>query len=113
MALSDRLRGAFNRITGRTDRAMEEWARVFEAECRRVVGVQGSEDDRSKPGEPPRRQTGEGQASIVVRWDRSARILKVTSNRYMAWHDTHLRAWRQPAYDASRHVLDSIKARLR
>lgn len=113
MALSDKLRQAFNRISGRTDRAMTEWARVFEEECHRVVGIQGSKGDRSRPGEAPRRQTGEGQASIVVRWDRSARILKVSANRYMAYHNTALRPWREIAYRAARPVLDSIQARLR
>lgn len=41
-------------------------ANAWNAEKDRALGVQGSEDSRSKPGEPPRRQTGELQKRTVA-----------------------------------------------
>lgn len=37
------------------------------AEWRKTVGVQGTRKNRSLPGEPPRKQTGELQASLFAR----------------------------------------------
>lgn len=45
----------------RLGRNLPEAAKAIQAVSDKVLGVQGSEHDRSRPGEPPRRQTGELQ----------------------------------------------------
>lgn len=113
MGLADKLRRGFNRWTGRVDRGFEEWARVYQRECKAVCGIQGSEEDRSKPGEAPRRQTGQGQASISCTYDRASRIVKLSANRYMTYHDATLRPWKTIARERAWPILESIRARLR
>lgn len=49
--------------------------------AKQIVSVLGPEP--SKPGEPPHRQTGEGQESIEHGWDQDLAMPYLTSNEYM------------------------------
>ena len=112
MSLATKLRAGFARITGRTDRAMVEMAAVIQRTCRETVGVQGDEHDRSAVGEAPRRQTGAGQASIKCVYDRSRKIITLSSNWYMQYHE-RLRPWRDIALARCKPLIDGIRSRLR
>ena len=46
---------------------------------RNMIGVQGTRDDRSLPGEPPKRQSGELQNSIRVIEDRESKTVYLVS----------------------------------
>jgi hypothetical protein len=50
----------------RLQRNLPDAAAAWNAEKDRVLGVRGSEHDRSRPGEPPRRQTGELRKRTVA-----------------------------------------------
>lgn len=68
MGLADRINAIPGRIRSSLERAAQAAINPIDREVKAVLGVQGSEKDRSKPGEPPRRQVGTLQAGSGVRW---------------------------------------------
>ena len=53
---------------------------------RNMIGVQGTRDDRSLPGEPPKRQSGELQNSIRVLRDNREQLAVVYSDSEHWWY---------------------------
>jgi hypothetical protein len=51
-----------NAMRTRAQKNLPAAAALWNAEARRVLGVQGSPTNRSRPGQAPRRQTGQLQA---------------------------------------------------
>jgi hypothetical protein len=87
------LRDAPLRMRAAAVRNMPRAAAYLEAQLRQTCGRAGTEANRSRPGEAPRKQTGAGQASIRARFNVLTLTITVTANRYMARHDATLRPW--------------------
>jgi hypothetical protein len=56
-------------VRRRTINGLQKLAYAVETRARMLLSVQGSPTDRSHPGEPPRRQTGELQAGVYSQVD--------------------------------------------
>lgn len=66
--------------------AMHQLSIEMEEKLKTVIGKQGSRFDRSKPGEPPRRQTGYLQENVSVEFV-GGKQLTVRSPQYGTWLD--------------------------
>ncbi len=68
MSLADKIRSAPARIQAKLERAANSTLDPINREIHTILGVQGSDSDRSKPGEPPRKQTGRLQRTTYAKW---------------------------------------------
>lgn len=70
-------------------------ARYWEEQCRQSCDRPGTSENRSSPGEAPRRQSGVGVQSIKARVELHTLSIVTTSNVYMkALNDGTARDWR-------------------
>lgn len=67
-------------VRRRTLRGLLRLAMAVETRARMLLGVQGSPTDRSFPGQPPRRQTGELQTSVFSEVDEESMSAFVGTN---------------------------------
>lgn len=68
MSLADRIRDVPRRVQDDLIRFANAVIPYVQDEFKRTLNVQGSRSDRSKPGEPPRRQTGRLVKSAWARY---------------------------------------------
>jgi len=95
-------------------------ARAVVARAKELLSVQGSPTDRSLPGEPPRKQTGDLQRSIGYTIDETTlksqvgtplpygKYLELGTRRGLA-----ARPWLRPAFAWVAARMDAIIARIR
>lgn len=100
--------------------------RIIQAEAKRLLSVAGSGRVNGKkagprrasaPGEPPRKQTGQGRASVAVEVDSTTMEGRVgPTAKYMAWLELGTkrvapRPWLRPAVAASQaKIMDLAKS---
>lgn len=87
------LRDAPLRMRLKAARNMPRAGAYLQEQLRQTCGRPGTESNRSRPGEAPRKQTGVGQASIRVKFDLLRLALTVIANVYMAHHNASGRPW--------------------
>lgn len=66
-------------------RATQELAKQMQARLRKVLDVQGTPKMRSRPGQPPRKQSGDLQRDTTVKQE--GRTLVVRTRQYGTWLD--------------------------
>lgn len=110
LALKLRL-AAKNKFGKDLDAKMNAAAAALEAEAKQLCSVQGSASNRSKPGEPPRRQTGRGMNSIRARWDKLSRSLYLTAVNYMLILEKRNRPWQRTAIEKARAMFKDLLVR--
>lgn len=67
-------------VRRRTLRGLLRLVTAVETRAKALLGVQGSPTDRSHPGQPPRRQTGNLQASVFSQVDEESLSAFVGTN---------------------------------
>jgi hypothetical protein len=67
-------------VRRRTMHGLRKLAVAVETKAASLLGVQGSPTDRSHPGQPPRRQTGELQAGVFSEVDEESMSAFVGTN---------------------------------
>lgn len=106
-ATSQELAGLPRKLRDVAARNLEDATRVLEDEVREVLSVRGSRDDRSRPGEAPRYQTGRLWASIHRDVDRLNLVGRVIAG---APYASYLIAKNRPFFDlAYRRARDRIR----
>jgi hypothetical protein len=112
----DRVRSLMPWVKAQKRRNLAEAGQYLESEWKKTVSVPGSRSDRSKPGEPPRRQTGETQKSLkatvtddllTMHGSKVAQYLDEGTRRMAA------RPHRNPTLDRCRPTLLQILAKRR
>ena len=113
MKILDRLKNLMPWVKAAKRKKLETAAAYLLAEYRKTVGVQGSKLDRSRPGEPPRRQTGAFQASLQVHVEDWGLSLGSTNGKLARWLEEGTkkmkpRPHREPTLDRCRSRLLAI-----
>jgi hypothetical protein len=105
-------------VRGSVADGLRRAGKLYRDECRRVVGRENPGNRPSRPGEPPRKRTGTGQANIVFEENRDVPAVRVGVTRE-ALHMIDLelgtrrvrpRPWLLPTLIAQRAAIGRLAA---